>query len=73
LQAALIRNFYYEGWTLKGKPYKERRKEGDFTTTAKVIYRSWVEVRTPTDLTAWQQQLLKEFVKLEAERKTAVL
>jgi len=31
-----------------------------------------VEVRTPTDLTAWQQQLLKEFVKLEAERKTAV-
>ena len=23
----LIRGFYYEGWTLKGKPHKERRKE----------------------------------------------
>ena len=23
----LIRGFYYEGWTLKGKPHKERHKE----------------------------------------------
>lgn len=35
----LIRGFYYEGWTLSGKPLKERRKE-EFLAHVKAQFRS---------------------------------
>ena len=31
----LIRGFYYEGWTLKGKPHKERTKKISWITSRK--------------------------------------
>jgi len=34
----LIRGFYYEGWTLTGKPVKERRKE-EFLAHIKQAFR----------------------------------
>lgn len=39
----LIRGFYYEGWTLKGKPHKERHKE-DFLDHIKKAFRDDVTV-----------------------------
>ena len=33
----LIRGFYYEGWTLKGKPHKERHKEDFFAHIRKAF------------------------------------
>jgi uncharacterized protein (DUF2267 family) len=40
----LVRGFYYEGWTLKGKPHKERHKE-DFLTHIKDAFKDDVTVR----------------------------
>lgn len=40
----LVRGFYYEGWTLKGKPRKERHKE-DFLDHIKAAFKSDVTVR----------------------------
>ena len=40
----LIRGFYFEGWTLKGKPHKERHKE-DFLDHIKVAFKNDVTVR----------------------------
>lgn len=40
----LVRGFYYEGWTLKGKPRKERRKE-DFLEHIKAAFKNDVTVR----------------------------
>ena len=34
----LVRGFYYEGWTLKGKPGKERHKE-DFLAPIKAVFK----------------------------------
>ncbi|HEX9788472.1 MAG TPA: DUF2267 domain-containing protein [Candidatus Binatia bacterium] len=34
----LVRGFYYEGWTLKGKPRKERHKE-DFLAPIKEVFK----------------------------------
>jgi len=34
----LVRGFYYEGWTLKGKPHKERHKE-DFLAHIKEAFK----------------------------------
>jgi len=34
----LVRGFYYEGWTLKGKPRKERHKE-DFLAHIKEVFK----------------------------------
>ena len=34
----LVRGFYYEGWTLKGKPHKERHKE-DFLAHVKEAFK----------------------------------
>jgi uncharacterized protein (DUF2267 family) len=34
----LVRGFYYEGWTLKGKPRKERHKE-DFLAHIKEAFK----------------------------------
>ncbi|HET8563301.1 MAG TPA: DUF2267 domain-containing protein [Candidatus Binatia bacterium] len=39
----LIRGFYYEGWTLKGKPHKERHKE-DFLDHIKKAFKDDVTV-----------------------------
>jgi len=33
----LIRGFYFEGWTLKGKPHKERHKEDFFAHVEKAF------------------------------------
>ena len=40
----LVRGFYYEGWTLKGKPHKERHKE-DFLAHVKDAFKNDVTVR----------------------------
>ena len=40
----LVRGFYYEGWTLKGKPRKERHKE-DFLAHIKDAFKTDVTVR----------------------------
>lgn len=40
----LVRGFYYEGWTLKGKPHKERHKE-DFLDHVKSAFKNDVTVR----------------------------
>jgi uncharacterized protein (DUF2267 family) len=40
----LVRGFYYEGWTLKGKPHKERHKE-DFLAHIKDAFKEDVTVR----------------------------
>jgi len=45
----------------KGMPRLDRRGTGDFFVV--------VKVQTPVDLTAPQKELLKEFMRLEAERK----
>jgi uncharacterized protein (DUF2267 family) len=53
----LVRGFYYEGWTLKGKPHKERRKEvfldhvreafdGDVTVNAQQVVRAVFKILT---------------------------
>jgi uncharacterized protein (DUF2267 family) len=39
----LVRGFYYEGWTLKNKPHKERRKE-DFLDHIREDFRNDVTV-----------------------------
>jgi uncharacterized protein (DUF2267 family) len=41
----LVRGFYYEGWTLKGKPHKERHKE-DFLDHVKTAFKDDVTVRS---------------------------
>jgi uncharacterized protein (DUF2267 family) len=41
----LVRGFYYEGWTLKGKPHKERHKE-DFLDHIKAAFKDDVTVRS---------------------------
>lgn len=40
----LVRGFYYEGWTLKGKPRKERHKE-DFLAHIKDAFKNDVTIR----------------------------
>ena len=40
----LVRGFYYEGWTLKGKPHKERHKE-DFLAHVKTAFKNDVTAR----------------------------
>jgi uncharacterized protein (DUF2267 family) len=40
----LVRGFYYEGWTLKGKPHKERHRD-DFLDHVKAAFKSDVTVR----------------------------
>jgi uncharacterized protein (DUF2267 family) len=40
----LVRGFYYEGWTLKGKPRKERHKE-DFLAHIKDVFKDDVTSR----------------------------
>ena len=40
----LLRGLYYEGWTLKGKPHKERHKE-DFLAHVKKAFKTDVTVR----------------------------
>lgn len=40
----LVRGFYYEGWTLKGKPHKERHKE-DFLAHINDAFKDDVTVR----------------------------
>ena len=40
----LVRGFYYDGWTLKGKPHKERHKE-DFLDHIKEAFKNDVTVR----------------------------
>jgi uncharacterized protein (DUF2267 family) len=40
----LVRGFYYEGWTLKRKPHKERHKE-DFLAHIKDAFKNDVTVR----------------------------
>ena len=40
----LVRGFYYEGWTLKGKPHKERHKQ-DFLDHVRDAFKDDVTVR----------------------------
>jgi uncharacterized protein (DUF2267 family) len=39
-----VRGFYYDGWTIKGKPHKERHKE-DFLDPIKSAFKNDVTVR----------------------------
>lgn len=48
----------------RGMPRLHGRGKGDLYVV--------VEVRTPTDVTARQRELLKEFARLEAERKKSL-
>lgn len=43
----LVRGFYYEGWTLKGKPHKERHKQ-DFLAHIEAAFKGDVTVRAET-------------------------
>ncbi len=57
----LIRGFYFEGWTLKGKPHKERRKE-DFLDHIKKAFRDNVTVNP--------QQVVRAVFKVLAKHTT---
>lgn len=58
----LIRGFYYEGWTLKNKPVKERHKE-DFLDHIKKAFRE--------DVTVNPQRVVRAVFKVLAQHTSA--
>ena len=58
----LIRGFYFEGWTLKGKPRKERHKE-DFLDHIKKAFRD--------DVTVNPQQVVRTVFRVLARHVSA--
>lgn len=67
----LIRGFYYEGWTLSGKPLKERRKE-EFLAHVKAQFRS-EEVDAETIVRAVFKLLAHRISKGEVQDITGML
>ena len=68
----LIRGFYYEGWTLKGKPHKERHKE-DFLDHIKKAFKDDVTVNPNQVCRAVFRVLVKHTSKGEIEDVKHVL
>jgi uncharacterized protein (DUF2267 family) len=62
----LVRGFYYEGWTLKGKPHKERHKE-DFLAHIKEAFKDDVTVRPESIARAVFKVLVRHTSKGEIE------
>ena len=62
----LVRGFYYEGWTLKGKPHKERHKE-DFLAHIKEAFKDDVTVRPESIARAVFKVLARHTSKGEIE------
>jgi len=58
----LVRGFYFEGWTLKGKPRKERHKE-DFLAHVKEAFKDNVTVNP--------QQVVRAVFKVLAKHTSA--
>ena len=58
----LVRGFYYEGWTLKGKPHKERRKE---------VFLDHVRKAFDGDVTVNPQQVVRAVFKILARHTSA--
>lgn len=58
----MVRGFYYEGWTLKGKPHKERRKE-DFLVHVREAF--------PNDMTVNPQQVVRAVFRVLARHTSA--
>ena len=68
----LIRGFYYEGWTLQGKPHKERHKE-DFLDHIKKAFKGDVTVNPNQVCRAVFRVLTKHTSKGEIEDVKHVL
>jgi len=68
----LIRGFYYEGWNLKDKPHKERRKE-DFLDHVKKAFKNDVTVHPQRVCQAVFRVLAKHTSKGEIEDVKHVL
>ena len=68
----LIRGFYYEGWNLKDKPHKERRKE-DFLDHVKKAFQNDVTVHPQRVCQAVFRVLAKRTSKGEIEDVKHVL
>jgi uncharacterized protein (DUF2267 family) len=68
----LIRGFYYEGWTLKGKPHKERHKE-DFLDHIRKAFKDDVTVNPNQVCRAVFRVLVKHTSKGEIEDVKHVL
>jgi uncharacterized protein (DUF2267 family) len=62
----LVRGFYYEGWTLKGKPRKERHKE-DFLDHIKKAFKTNVTVNPQQICRAVFRVLVRHTSKGEIE------
>ncbi|MBI2368435.1 MAG: DUF2267 domain-containing protein [Deltaproteobacteria bacterium] len=58
----LVRGFYFEGWTLRDKPHKERHKE-DFLAHVKDAFRD--------DVTVNPQQVVRAVFKVLAKHTSA--
>src|SRR5512132_814658 len=68
----LVRGFYYEGWTLKGKPHKERHKE-EFLAHIKDAFKGDVTVNPNQVCRAVFRVLVKHTSKGEIEDVKHVL
>ncbi len=68
----LVRGFYYDGWTLKGKPHKERHKE-DFLDHIKQAFKDDVTVNPNQVCRAVFRVLVKHTSKGEIEDVKHVL
>jgi uncharacterized protein (DUF2267 family) len=62
----LVRGFYYEGWTLKGKPHKERHKE-DFLAHIKDAFKNDVTIRPESIVRAVFKVMARHTSKGEIE------
>ncbi|MGN6734268.1 MAG: DUF2267 domain-containing protein, partial [Candidatus Binatia bacterium] len=62
----LVRGFYYEGWTLKGKPHKERHKE-DFLAHVNDAFKDDVTVRPESVVRAVFKVMARHTSKGEIE------
>ena len=68
----LIRGFYYEGWSLKGKPHKERKKE-DFLLHVKEAFSEDVTVNPQSVVRAVFRLLVKHTSPGEIDQVKHVL
>lgn len=62
----LVRGFYYEGWTLKGKPHKERHKE-DLLAQIRDAFKDDVTVRPESIVRAVFKVIARHTSKGEIE------
>ena len=68
----LVRGFYYEGWSPKGKPHKERKKE-DFLAHVKDAFTEDVTVNAQSVVRAVFRLLVKHTSPGEIEQVKHVL